>query len=409
MYNYTLKRSEVYLSGELQGECTIHLKPGAVPTEHPVSRIPFALHDKLKSELEQLEKQSIIQKVTTPTEWVNSIVTVEKQNGSRRLCLDPRDLNNAIQIPYYPMPTFEDVAAGLHGSELHSIGFMPGSVLRAMKGMKASKALNPDGIPYCILKEVSDELCEPLAILFQISFEQYKFPTSWELSHKTKETFNNLEGLGVIFDDIIVSGKDDSHDRNLVSVLERARKEGVNFNPEKCIFSGPSIRYFGHIITAEGIKPDPRKVQTIKDIPYPTSKEELIMFLGMVNFLSCYVPNLSAINHLLTELEKHATFQWTDVHKSEMEKIKVSICQNLATFDTQSKEVELKIDASKYGLGAELLTHGKIVHFASKALNETEQHNSRIEKELHAFMFGCQKYHQYINGQKKSKLRHHQG
>ena len=69
------------------------------------------------------------------------------------------------------------------GSELHSIGFMPGSVLRAMKGMKASKALNPDGIPSFILKEVRDELCEPLAILFQISFEQCKFPTSWKLSH----------------------------------------------------------------------------------------------------------------------------------------------------------------------------------------------------------------------------------
>ncbi|KAK2710494.1 hypothetical protein QYM36_012728 [Artemia franciscana] len=54
-----------------------------------------------------------------------------------------------------------------------------------MKGMKGSKALNPDGIPSFILKEVRDELCEPLAILFQISFEQCKFPTSWKLSHVT--------------------------------------------------------------------------------------------------------------------------------------------------------------------------------------------------------------------------------
>jgi len=71
------------------------------------------------------------------------------------------------------------------GSELHSIGFTPGTVLRAMKGMKASKALNPDGIPSFILKELRDELCEPLAILFQISFEQCKFPSSWKLSHVT--------------------------------------------------------------------------------------------------------------------------------------------------------------------------------------------------------------------------------
>ena len=66
-------------------------------TVHPVRHIPFALHDKLKSELEQLEKHGIRQKVTTPMEWVNSIVTLEKQDGSLRLCLDPRDLNNAIK------------------------------------------------------------------------------------------------------------------------------------------------------------------------------------------------------------------------------------------------------------------------------------------------------------------------
>ena len=68
---------------------------------------------------------------------------------------------------------------------IHSIGFTPGSVLRAVKGMKASKLLNPDGIPSFILKELRDELCKPLAILLQISFEQCKFPSSWKLSYVT--------------------------------------------------------------------------------------------------------------------------------------------------------------------------------------------------------------------------------
>ena len=371
--------------GELQGECTIHLKPDAVPTVHPVRRIPFALHDKLKSELEQLEKQGIIQKVTTPTEWVNSIVTVEKQDGSLRLCLDPRDLNNAIQRPFYPMPTFEDIAARLHGHN------------RFTKLDAKSR--------YWMLK-----LSEPSSLMttFNTPFGRYRYMrmpfgivcAQDIFQQKMEETFNNLEGLGVIVDDIIVSGKDDEHDRNLLCVLERARKEGVKFNPEKCIFDAHSIPYFGHVITAEGIKPDPRKVQAIKEMLCPTSKEELMTFLGMVNFLSRYIPNLSTLNHSLRELGKQDTFQWTDAHKSEMEKIKVSICQNLAAFDAQSKEVELKTDASKHGLGAELLTHGQIVAFASKALNETEQRYSQIEKELYAIMFGCRKFHQYIYGRK---------
>ncbi|KAK2702146.1 hypothetical protein QYM36_019276 [Artemia franciscana] len=92
------------------------------------------------------------------------------------------------------------------------------------------------------------------------------------------------------------------------------------------------------------------------------------------------------------ELGKQATVQWTDVHKSEMEKIKVSICHNLEAFDAQSKEVELKTDASKHGLGAELLTHGKIVAFATKALNEMKQCYSQAPPRLQRMIYQIQAY-----------------
>ena len=109
---------------------------------------------------------------------------------------------------------------------------------------------------------------------------------------KMEETFSSLEGLSVIEDDIITSDKNDKHDRNLLCVLERARKEGVKFNPEKCIFGVPSIPNFGHIITAENIRPDPRKVEALKDLPYPTSKEELITSLEW----SVFYPGMSQIS-----------------------------------------------------------------------------------------------------------------
>ncbi|KAK2708473.1 hypothetical protein QYM36_014174, partial [Artemia franciscana] len=92
------------------------------------------------------------------------------------------------------------------------------------------------------------------------------------------------------------------------------------------------------------------------------------------------------------ELGKQATFQWTDVHKSEMEKIKVSICHNLEAFDAQSKEVELKTDSSKHGLGVELLTHGKIVAFATKALNEMKQCYSQAPSRLQRMIYQIQAY-----------------
>ena len=75
-----------------------------------------------------------------------------------------------------------------------------------------------------------------------------------------------------------------------------------------------------------------------------------------------------------------------------MEKIKVSICHNLEAFDAQSKEVELKTDASKHGLGAELLTHGKIVAFATKALNEMKQCYSQAPPRLQRMIYQIQAY-----------------
>ena len=63
-----------------------------------------------------MEETGVIEKVTIPTDWVNSLVVVEKPNGKLRICLDPRDLNAAIKRPHYPMPTLEDASSKLTGA-----------------------------------------------------------------------------------------------------------------------------------------------------------------------------------------------------------------------------------------------------------------------------------------------------
>ncbi|XP_056880704.1 uncharacterized protein LOC130521067 isoform X1 [Takifugu flavidus] len=89
--------------GLFPGECTIHLDPKAIPVVHPPRRVPIALRKRLKMELQNMEKQQVIIKVTEPTEWVNSMVAAEKpRTGKLRVCLDPKDLNKAIKRPHYP-------------------------------------------------------------------------------------------------------------------------------------------------------------------------------------------------------------------------------------------------------------------------------------------------------------------
>ena len=186
----------------------------------------------------------------------------------------------------------------------------------------------------------------------------------------------------------------------LSAILRRAREKGIRFNSEKCKFSKDKVKYFGHIISRDGIKPDPEKIRAIQDMPSPQSKEELQTLLGMLNFLSKYIPNLSSKNKPLRDLTKATDFRWETNHKASMKEIKSCISENLAFFDHKCKVVELKVDASKHGLGAELSSYGKIVGFASRALSTTEQNYSQLEKELYAIVFGCKHFHHYIYGRK---------
>ena len=101
----------------IPGECKIHLKPDAIPIVHPPRKIPVALKDRCKAELDRMEKMGVIQKVHEPTDWVNSMVLVEKKSGKLRICLDPHDLNKCVQRPHYPVKTLDDVLPLRNGAK----------------------------------------------------------------------------------------------------------------------------------------------------------------------------------------------------------------------------------------------------------------------------------------------------
>ena len=78
----------------------IKIDPEAVPVVHPPKKIPVTLRDRVKEELENIEQQSIIKKVTEPTSWVNSMVVNEKKSGKLRICVDPKDLNKYVKSSF---------------------------------------------------------------------------------------------------------------------------------------------------------------------------------------------------------------------------------------------------------------------------------------------------------------------
>ena len=103
-----------------------------------------------------------------------------------------------------------------------------------------------------------------------------------------------FDGVEVVVDGILVGGINETeHDSRLIKVLDRARLRNLKLNKTKCQFKNQEITYLGHVLTKDGLKPDPKKTQAISDVTPPTSREALQRFLGMITYLSKFIPNLS--------------------------------------------------------------------------------------------------------------------
>ena len=98
----------------------------------------------------------------------------------------------------------------------------------------------------------------------------------------------------IITDDVMIHGNtDEEHDCNLIQVLNKCHEIGLKLNPDKCEFGKSEVTFYGNIVSDQGFKPDPHKVDAIVRMPAPTDKTELSSFLGMVNYLAPYIPKLS--------------------------------------------------------------------------------------------------------------------
>ena len=134
------------------------------------------------------------------------------------------------------------------------------------------------------------------------------------------QTFERCKGTFPIADDIQVFGTDDNHDMHLHKAMERARSSGIELNFEKCVIKSKSCTFFGSGYTLQEVKPDTNKVDAIKKMETPQTKQELQSFLGMVNYLCQYIKNMAALTaNLRLLLRKDVLFQWTESHEANFQ------------------------------------------------------------------------------------------
>ena len=185
-------------------------------------------------------------------------------------------------------------------------------------------------------------------------------------------------------------------------LLERCREKGIKLNPEKTEYKKTEIAYLGHIISRDGLKVDPKKVDAIQNLATPTDKAGVQRLLGMVGYLQRFAPKLSEVAAPLRELvRKDIHFRWdVDVHGKAVEELKklLSEAPVLAYFDPKEDDVSVQCDASEFGLGACLMAKGQPVQFTSRALTQTERNYAQIEKEMLSIVFGLERFERLVFG-----------
>jgi len=170
------------------------------------------------------------------------------------------------------------------------------------------------------------------------------------------------------------------------------------------------ITFMGHQITADGLHSDPEKVRAIAEMPPPTNVEELRRYLGMVNYLSKFIPNATiTLRPLQNLLKKDVSWNWSDVQQEAFDSMKTLVTSTpvLAFYDPK-KELTLENDACDFGIGSAMYQDGKPVAFASRTLTDAERNYAPIEKEMLAMCFGLDKFHHYTFGRKVHVVTDHQ-
>ena len=256
---------------------TVHItmRQNGVPIQKPPRKVPLAMKEKFKKELDSMEAQGIISKFDVRDmhpEWLNSFVITKKPNGSLRICLDLTDLNKEIIRPVCNSQAMDDVIEKLKGTRYFAI-------------FDTSK-----GIFHVPLDQESKMLTDMLT-----PFGIYVYNVlAMGLSNATdlfgmciSEILEGLSGVTNIADHVLIFGRTETEFKtNVISFLDRCAEQDMHLNPDKIQINCTEVPFFGNTLSKDGLSPDMNKVKLIQEWLTPTNQKELQSFLGTVNYLS---------------------------------------------------------------------------------------------------------------------------
>ena len=351
-------------------------------------QIPACLHDKVQKTVKVMEQQGIIR--PSKSSFHSPLVPIVKKDGKIRLCIDFRNLNKHVINDCFPLPNINHILHNLGKGKLftcldmkqgyHQIPLAEES--KAFTAFVAPGGLWEHNVLPMGLKDSPAAFCR---IINQVL-----------VGLVGDKTF-------VYIDDIIIQGSNfEDHVANLEKVMSRLQDAQLTLRLSKCTFFKNSVKFLGHIISSEGLKPQPEKVDAINAITLPKTVKELQSFLGMTNYYRKFIRNYADIATPLSKLtggkikeqKSRRNIQWNKEAEEAFEKLKAYLSEKITLkFPDFAKPFYLTTDASNIAIGGVLQQKDEAgnlrpLTYFSRQLNSAETRYSTIEREALAIVYG---------------------
>lgn len=361
-----------------------------------VSRRPYRLtqdeRQVVRSKIDDLLKAKVIRPSSSP--FASPILLVKKKDGSDRMCVDYRELNDNTIADRFPLPLISDQIARLHGGHFFTI-------LDLASGFHQIP-IEPESIErtgFVTMEGQYEYVTMPFGLKNAPSvFQRALIRALGDLVNKY---------VVVYMDDVlIVACNIEEALERLQVVLEVLSKKGFSLNPKKCAFLKVKVEYLGFEVQEGQIRPNPRKIVALTALPPPNTVTQLRQFIGLASYFRQFVPKFSQILGPLYALTSgHGKIKWEPQHEViRQQVISILTSEPILTIYDPSLVTELHTDASSIGYGAVLVQrkngNSHVVAYYSKRTTAAESKYHSYELETLAVVNAVKHFRQYLHGRK---------
>jgi RNase H-like domain found in reverse transcriptase/Reverse transcriptase (RNA-dependent DNA polymerase)/Retroviral aspartyl protease len=359
-------------------------------------RIPHHQKAIINKQVQEMIENDVVESSRSP---YNSPLLLVPKKGSKdqaewRLVIDYRNINKKVIGDKFPLPRIEEILDQLGRAKYFSI-------LDLKSGYHQIPVANNSRECTAFSTDQGHYQFKRLPFGLKISGNSFQRMMTIAMAGLTPEV------AFLYVDDLVVFGcSPEHHNKNLIKVFMRLEKYNLKLNPKKCAFMQPSVTYLGHVISDQGIAPDPSKFETLLSYPVPENADDVRRFVAFCNYYRRFVPNFAELAQPLNSLlRKESIFKWNEKCQYAFDTLRSKLIQPpILQYPDFQKEFKLTTDASDIACGAILSQEvdGKDlpIAYASKAFNKGEKNKSTILKELTAIHWAVTFFKPYLFGKK---------